>query len=128
MRTAVPGFSLASSLLLLVLVGSGAVDEARGAAGCPSGTRKFVRVCIDRDARPRETFRDASATCAAIARRLPTGAELEAFRQQDDIALFEYEWTGDIIDETTALVMNDTGQYDQGAIHESVPLPFRCVK
>jgi hypothetical protein len=113
------------------------LDSSDLQVSCPTGTTLFVRVCIETELRQHATFDDASSACAAEARRLPTGAELEAFRQQEGIAVGggpgSFEWTGEIIrhlDSTEppeTLVMSDDGQYHRGSHHPTVTLPFRCV-
>ena len=127
MRKTLSVLGLAAAVLVVALaLSSGYADKALSRSTCPSGAQKFVRVCIEKEARSEADFRTASADCADERRRLPTGAELDAFRQQDGIVLSGNEWTGDIIDQTTTLVMNDQGTYNPG-LH-SVSLPFRCVK
>ena len=65
------------------------LDSSELKIGCPSGTTLFGGACIETAPRPatNTTFRNASSDCADEGRRLPTAAELEAFRQQSDITL-----------------------------------------
>jgi hypothetical protein len=121
---------LAAAVLIVALaLTSGYADKALGGSTCPSGTQKFMRMCIDKSVRAgNKTFYDASATCAALGRRLPTGAELDSFRQQSgvNISTTVYEWTGDILSSSTSLAMLDDGRYS--VLSHSLFLPFRCVR
>jgi hypothetical protein len=114
-----------------------------GGPECPSGTQAFGGGCIETGVQQTlASFANASSTCASLSRRLPTGAELEAFRQQAGINLgghgSPYEWTGDIIRhhhtleedgyEPETLVMDDAGTYHRGSHHPTVTLAFRCVQ
>ncbi len=121
--------ALALAAMLVMTLGD--ADKAlAGRSTCPAGTQKFVRVCIDKEPRPEANFDDASKDCADERRRLPTGAELEAFRQQPGIVLGEipgiFEWTGNIFDEDQTLAITDPGAYANQA--QSATEPYRCVK
>jgi hypothetical protein len=134
------GLAVAVLIVALALT-SGYADKAIGRSTCPSGTQKFVQVCIEKEARTEQAgqqFLAASATCAALGRRLPTGAELDGFRQQPGVDItptptFGYEWTGDILSSSTSLAMLDEealvpdGRYYLEPADTSSQ-PFRCVK
>jgi hypothetical protein len=99
--------------------------EARKSS-CSKGTDKFVHVCIEKTARGAAKFKDASTACATEKRRLPTSAELDAFRQQPDITLAdEGEWVSDLTSDTSAIVMVDAGGFANASLVNTVP--FRCV-
>lgn len=129
----VPGLAVAVFAVALALT-VGDADEAlagKKKGGCPSGSQKFVKVCIETQSRSLgQPFDNASADCADEAGRLPTGAELDAFRQQDGILLGEgqrVEWTGDIFgEEQRSLAIADDGT--EAIVDQSTGLPYRCVK
>ena len=119
--------SLAAAVLVVALaLSSGYADKALGKSTCPSGTQKFTHVCIEKTARQADDFKFASADCADERRRLPTGAELDSFRQQPGVVLGIQEWTGDIFDGDQTLAMTDAGVYaNVSQINNSL---YRCVK
>ncbi|MGH3085824.1 MAG: hypothetical protein ACRDSJ_00730, partial [Rubrobacteraceae bacterium] len=100
-------------------------------SSCPAGTRSLGGGCIETTVRGTNTLFTASSTCAGIGRRLPTAAELDAFRQQPNVTIgsasSSMEWTGDIEvnQETGALAMSDSGQYSPADRRNSHA--FRCV-
>jgi hypothetical protein len=101
-------------------------EKVRARSTCPSGTQKFAHVCIEKTARSAAIFSDASATCAAARRRLPTSAELDAFRQQSGVTLANpSEWTSNFTSSTQVLAITDAGTY----LELTLPTldPFRCV-
>ncbi|HEU0114947.1 MAG TPA: hypothetical protein VFQ80_09725 [Thermomicrobiales bacterium] len=101
-------------------------EGAARKSSCPSGTQKFVHVCIEKTARPPAAFADASAACAAEKRRLPTSAELDGFRQQSGVTLASpAEWSSDFTSATSATVMSDAGAFGNNAL--TTATPFRCV-
>jgi hypothetical protein len=103
------------------------------ALAAPSGTKKFAHVCIENGpARTEDTFANASDTCAAAKRRLPTFAELDAFRQQPGITIGSTsgnrtfpEWTSEFTDLSTSIVLLDNG--NTAAANQTTLEPFRCV-
>lgn len=101
-------------------------EGAAHKSSCPSNTEKFVHVCIEKTARAAAKFSDASTTCAAVKRRLPTSAELDAFRQQPGVTLADpAEWSSDFNSAGSTLGINKDGNYAAFAL--SASLPFRCV-
>jgi hypothetical protein len=120
---------LVSAAVVLVLAGAFAFwsEGAAKKSSCPSGTQKFVHVCIEKTARADADFPTASAACAADKRRLPTSAELDSFRQQPGITLASpSEWTSDFNSAISALGISDAGNYGDFSL-TSAQLPFRCV-
>lgn len=72
-----------------------------------------------------------SPTASTRAKRLPTGAELDAFRPQPGVTLGgvpgTLEWTGDIFDDDRARALTDPGlrgNQDQSATNTR----YRCVR
>jgi hypothetical protein len=123
-----PASILVSAVAVLVLAGAFTFwsEGAAKKSSCPSGTQKFVHVCIEKSARADATFSAASAACAADKRRLPTSAELDAFRQQPGVTLASpAEWSSDFNSAVSALGISDGGNYADFAL--TAPLPFRCV-
>ena len=109
--------------LALMVVGT---EKVRAKSTCPSGTQKFAHVCIENGpARTAATFANASATCAAAKRRLPTSAALDGFRQQPGGAVTVAEWSSDFTSATTVIAINAGGSFEDSGIFGS--LPFRCV-
>src|SRR5690349_15818461 len=109
-RTGTPLVLVLVAALLAAIVGLG-VDAARAGSGCPSGTRKFTHVCLETGSRAIQSYADATATCAALKRRLPTFAELDAFRQQPGIDLTpnHFEWTAQPLSVNSAAALSDAG-------------------
>jgi hypothetical protein len=128
MKKTLPVLSLAAAVFVVALaLSSGYADKALGKSTCPSGTQKFIHVCIEKTARQADDFQFASADCADERRRLPTGAELDSFRQQPGVELaFVLEWTGDIFDGDQTLAMTDAGVYAN--LSQGSNSPYRCVK
>ena len=101
-------------------------EKVRARSTCPSGTQKFTHVCIvNGPARTAALFANASATCAAAKRRLPTSAELDGFRQQPGSTVTVAEWSSDFTSATTVIATNAGGSFEDSGIFGS--LPFRCV-
>jgi hypothetical protein len=121
--------ALVGAVLAGSLLGSGGEGAAARRSSCPAGTQKFVHVCIEKAERDSVHFAAATAACVAVKRRLPTTAELNAFRQLDGITLSGSEWTGTIVSQSTAIIMNDAGQYAQFGITpvNAATAGFRCV-
>lgn len=97
--------------------------------GCPEGTRPFVGVCFETEPRGPAIISDARRDCAGEGRRLPTGAELFGFREQDGVTLENVEWAHDLGDVTYSSVfvyvaMDDTSS---GIREASNPAAYRCV-
>lgn len=125
----VSGIVVAAVLTIGMLASRGLDDAAaRKRGGCPNGTQAFTHVCIETGSRAtNQGFDDAAATCAALKRRLPTSAELDAFRQQDGVTLGGAEFTSDFLDGASVLGIDDNGER---AIIGTSPGPnvvFRCV-
>jgi hypothetical protein len=117
--------------VLVVAIALMAVDtqKVRARSTCPSGTQKFAHVCIETTARAADTFTNASSTCASAQRRLPTSAELDAFRQQSGVSIGEGvnpEWTSNFLSPTSLLVLYDDGDRTEHSVSSSDM--FRCVK
>jgi hypothetical protein len=122
------GSVVVSLAVVLVLAGAFAYwnEGAAKKSSCPAGAQKFVHMCIEKTDRQPEPFVQASEACAADQRRLPTSAELDAFRQQPGITLASPdEWTSDFTSAASALGISDAGNYVDNALPNS--LPFRCV-
>lgn len=123
---------LAAAVLVVALaLTSGYTDKAIGKSTCPSGTQKFARVCIAKKPRPAANFANASADCADEARRLPTSAELDSFRQQPGVTLGDSsvsEWSSDFLDPTSVLVVSEEANGSYFAHPRTNSLPYRCVK
>jgi hypothetical protein len=106
-------------------------EKVHAKSTCPSGAQKFVRVCIEKSAHPAVNFSDASSTCAADGRRLPTSAELDAFRQQPGVVIggsgtfVTPEWISNFLSTSSSLVIFDNGNY--GEVLHTASDPFRCV-
>jgi hypothetical protein len=98
--------------------------------GCPAGTTMFVGVCIEDQPRTAASQRDATRDCADEQRRLPSGGELQAFREFDGVTLAGGgEWTDDLGDVTYAssfvyLVVTETGN---GIAEAFDAHAYRCV-
>ena len=98
-----------------------------GSGSCPNDTTFFAGAgCVENDARGAASFDTASATCAGLGRRMLTGAELDAYRQQPGITLPNPEWTGSFLDAASALVINDAGSRIATSLAAG-SIPFRCV-
>jgi hypothetical protein len=97
-------------------------------AACPSGTAAYAGACFERATRGVQNFADASATCGAAGRRLPTGSELLALRTASGIALTGAEMASDLISNAGAAAYVTVTQ--QGSLASQSPgtgSPFRCV-
>ena len=117
--------------VLMVAVALMAIDtnRVRAKSTCPSGTKKFAHVCIETTARVANTFTNASSTCASAQRRLPTSAELDAYRQQSGVSIGEGvnpEWTSDFLSPTSLLVLYDDGDRTEHSV--ALSDMFRCVR
>lgn len=96
---------------------------------CPSGTTRFVSVCIERTARAPKTWSNASNDCAGQQRRLPSSGELAAFIKQPGVAIAASEWTADLGDITykptfVFFAFSPTGN---GVVEAFTPTAYRCV-
>jgi hypothetical protein len=126
----VSGIVVAVLLTIGMLASRGPDDAAaRKHGGCPNGTQAFTHVCIETSSRAtNQGFDDAVATCAALKRRLPTSAELDAFRQQDGITLGGAEFTSDFLDDTAhVLGIDDNGGRALIQTAPDINVVFRCV-
>jgi hypothetical protein len=109
------------------------IAAAKGATGasrpvCPSGTVAYAGACFERATRAVQNFADASATCGAAGRRLPTGSELLALRTVSGIALTGAEMASDLISNAGAAAYVTVTQ--QGSLASQSPgtgSAFRCV-
>lgn len=61
------------------------VNENKLRFTCPAETRKHAGACIETGTRPAQDVFDASTTCAADGRRLPTASELVALAERTDL-------------------------------------------
>jgi hypothetical protein len=125
-------------------------DSTEFLTSCPTGTQSLGGACIETTMRGTDPgteqnpgrpprLAEASSTCAGIdGGRLPTGAELESFRQKPGVTIgmprFEDggggEWTGDVIvgEETGtpgAMTIDDNGTYENSSSNSLHT--FRCV-
>jgi len=97
---------------------------------CPADTTLFTGVCIENTARTPADHSTATRTCAAVGRRLPSGGELQGFRDIPGITLTTNgEWTDDLGDITAKpsfvyLAVTDNGN---GVLEANVPTAYRCV-
>lgn len=97
---------------------------------CPTGTTRFVSVCIENTSRPAATWGDASDDCADEQRRLPSSGEISAFRRQPGITIASgSEWSADLGDITYAstFAMWAFSQNGNGVRTYFVAGPYRCV-
>lgn len=96
----------------------------------PADTTMFVGVCIEDQARTADSHRDATRDCADEQRRLPSGGELQGFRELDGITLAAGgEWTDDLGDVTLSsvfvyLVVTQNGN---GVAEATRDIAYRCV-
>ena len=103
---------------------------APAALGCPTGTTRFVSVCIENTSRSPADWGAASDDCADEQRRLPSAGELSAFRRLPGVTIAPGgEWTDDLGDITYAstfafFVFSQTGN---GVRTAFVSGPYRCV-
>jgi hypothetical protein len=90
----------------------------------------FTGVCIETTARTPAIHSEATRSCAADGRRLPSGGELQGFRDVPGITLATTgEWTDDLGDINARssfvyLAVTDTGN---GILEASTPAAYRCV-
>ncbi len=134
MRKAPGVLGLAAAALVVGLaLTSGYAEQALGRSSCPSGTQKFTHVCIEKSlpfGGTSANFSVATQSCAVRGRRLPTSAELNAFRQQEGIEIgigpLQGEWTSDFTSASNAIIINDDGDYTESSIN--TPHLYRCVK
>jgi hypothetical protein len=116
------------------------LDSTGLRVSCPEGTRLLGGACIENTARGAGDLPTSSSTCAGLGGRLPTAAELDAFRQFSDITIGNVggltftgaEWTGDIVTTGVSTVdgygadaMTDSGVYY--AADKRNTQAFRCV-
>jgi hypothetical protein len=106
------------------------LDSSQLKASCPAGTQSLSGACIDNAVRGTDDLLAASSTCAGFGLRLPTSAELDAFRQRPNVTIGSggsAEWSGSIVVNvgTGALAMTDAGVYSEPDRIQN--LPFRCV-
>lgn len=113
-------------------------DSTAFRVSCPSGTQLFVGLCFETLARPEANFENATATCAAAGRRLPTSAEANAWARQPGTPLqpgsWNAEWTGDILNlspSPTSLIVwipvNQTTPVFSEILQSYNGHRFRCV-
>ena len=121
------GIVVAALMTVGLLAGRGLDDAAaRKRGGCPNGTQAFTHVCIETNARlANGGYQDAVATCAALKRRLPTSAELDAFRLQDGITLNGPELSSDFLAIDSVDSITDDGHYIAAGL--GGVQAFRCV-
>ncbi len=105
------------------------LDGSAYTLSCPAGTTLFIGVCIENAARDAATQPDATDVCADEGRRLPSGGELQAFREAPGITLASGEWTDDVADITrfsvfAIFVVTETGN---GVAEAFDDLAYRCV-
>ena len=110
--------------------GPGGPPGPPGSGSCPADTTFFGGAgCVENTIRAEVDFNTASATCAGAGRRLLTSAELDAYRQQPDVTIGDSgspgEWTGTFLDNSTALVIDDSGGRFEVAM--TLTFSFRCV-
>jgi hypothetical protein len=118
--------ALVGAIMVVLMIG-GLDDVGARRKACPPGTTRFVRVCIEKDARPADSFANATADCAADKRRLLTTAELDAFRQQPGVALGgTLHWTGTLVDSNIAITLNNAGVAFQNST-TGFNAVYRCV-
>ncbi len=101
-----------------------------GPVTCPDGTTPFVGVCIENTARTPATQPGATRNCAADGRRLPSGGELQGFRELPGISLAEGgEWTDDLGDVTLypSFAYFAVTQEGNGVASAFDDLAYRCV-
>ncbi len=101
-----------------------------GQLTCPDGTTPFVGVCIENTARAPANQADATRDCAADGRRLPSGGELQGFRELPGITLAEGgEWTDDLGDVTLypAFAYFAVTQEGNGVANAFDHIAYRCV-
>jgi UL45 protein, carbohydrate-binding C-type lectin-like len=67
-------------------------EKVRAKSTCPSGTKKLAHVCIETGIRDPASHSNASATCAALGRRLPA-AELDSIANSQASKLATYRMT-----------------------------------
>lgn len=95
---------------------------------CPPGTMPFTGACVEVAERPTpQRIGDASDDCADEGGRLPTSAELAAFREQPGITLPNGEWSFDMGDHDPVfrfLVFTENGNGIESAFDE---IHYRCV-
>lgn len=97
---------------------------------CPSGTTRFVSVCIETTSRAPATVGDASNVCGNLQRRLPSAGELSAFARVPGTTIATAgEWTFDVADITYASTFAyfAVTQNGNGVRTAFVPGPYRCV-
>lgn len=98
--------------------------------GCPADTTMFVGVCIEDQSRAAASQPDAISDCADEQRRLPSGGELQGFRELDGITIAAGgEWTDDLGDVNHAssfvyLVVTQNGNFIAEAFDDYA---YRCV-
>jgi hypothetical protein len=97
---------------------------------CPAGTTLFTGVCIENTPRAPATLGDASNSCAAEGRRLPSGGELRAFRELPEITIAAAgEWTdylGDVTFRSSFVYLTFT-QSGNGVQEAFEPTAYCCV-
>jgi hypothetical protein len=103
----------------------------RGAAAaltCPTGTTRFVSVCIENTPRGPKRHSAAGRDCADERRRLPSSAELAAFREQPGVTIGT-EWSSDLGDVTykSSFVYLAFTQTGNGVEEAFKPFAYRCV-
>ena len=103
---------------------------APAALSCPTGTTRFVSVCIENTSRAPATVVSAHNDCADEQRRLPSSGELFGFRRLPGITIASAaEWTSDVADITYASTFAylAVSQNGDGVRTAFVPGPYRCV-
>ena len=97
---------------------------------CPTGTTRFVSVCIENTSRTPADWGAANNTCAAAQRRLPSAGELNGFRRQPGVTIATAgEWTDDLGDVTLKssfvfFAITQNGNFVREAFTTG---PYRCV-
>lgn len=110
------------------------LDSSDLKASCPAETQPLAGGgCIETTVREKVNLPTARSLCAGLGGRLPTGAELDAYRQQPNVTVGSDdspdEWTGDLVRNSSgdnlSLAMRDTGEYFH--YDQSASVALRCV-
>ena len=100
------------------------------ALNCPTGTTRYVSVCIENSSRPPAGISAAINDCADEQRRLPSSGELQGFRKLPGITIGTTgEWSADLGDVTlkSSFVYLAITQNGNGVREAGLPGPYRCV-
>lgn len=101
------------------------VDAQSLRVGCPVATRLFAGACVEEAARAPAEFGLAVDTCGVAKRRLPAPDELAIAARDPQISLTSPEFTSDLIDTETVLLVSEAGS--RSAVSTGTAAPFRCV-